>query len=300
MAPTASPSPESSSQRHQKRLVMAFGLVAGFMLVETTAGLLTGSLALLSDAGHMATDAVALGMAVAAVAASRRPWHANATFGAYRLEILAALANAFLLLGVAGWVMVEAVARLRHPQPVELVPMLIVALCGLAVNVVAWLLLRPGARESLTLEGASTEVLADMAGSVGAIAAGVTVAATGWSQADAVFGGLIGLFILPRGWRLGGKALRVLMQAAPRHLDIAEVRRALAGLPGVVDVHDLHIWTLTSDMEVASAHVMIRSPQDPHATLDQARTLLVDRFGISHATLQVEPETHQGCQEVRW
>jgi cobalt-zinc-cadmium efflux system protein len=197
-------------------------------------------------------------------------------------------------------VVVEAVGRLRQPQPVEVAPMLAVAVAGLVANVVAWLLLRGGARESLTLEGASAEVLADVAGSLGAIGAGVTVAVTGWTQADAVFGGLIGLFILPRGWRLGGKALRVLMQAAPRHLDIPEVRQALVGLPGVVDVHDLHIWTLTSDMEVVSAHVMIRSDRDPHATLDQARALLVERFGISHATLQVEPETHEGCQEVRW
>lgn len=271
------------------------------MVVEVVAGFLTGSLALLSDAGHMATDALGLGMALAAItAANKTGTGGNRTFGLYRLEILAALANAVLLFGVAGYVLVEAFRRFQDPPEVLPGPMLVVAVLGLIVNLIGWRLLREGATESINVEGAYLEVLADMIGSIGVIIAALLIRYTGWAYADPLFGAAIGLFILPRAWRLGRRALHVLVEAAPEGLDLEELRRQLSSISGVTDVHDLHVWTLTSEMDVATVHLVTREGNDPHPILDEARTLLQDNYDISHATLQVEPDTHQGCAEVTW
>lgn len=295
--------------RHQKRLAISFVLIAAFFVVEAVAGFLTNSLALLSDAGHMLTDTVGLGMALAAIQLATRHEHRSGagsgtanrhTFGLYRLEILAAFVNALLLIGVAIYVVVEAVRRLTEEPEVQGAPMLIVAVLGFAVNIVAFLLLREGAKESLNVEGAYLEVLADALGSVGVIIAAVLLEVFGWSWADPVAGALIGIWIVPRTIRLGGKAVRVLLQAAPPGLDVEEIRAALAAIPDVVDVHDLHVWTLTSDMENATAHLVIDPGTDGHGVLDQARALLQDRYRIAHATLQVEPSDHQGCDELEW
>jgi cobalt-zinc-cadmium efflux system protein len=290
-----------AGRRHLRPLTIAFGLVVGFMVVEAVAGFLTGSLALISDAGHMATDALGLGMALAAIiAADRAGSRGSRTYGLYRLEILAALANAVLLFAVATYVIYEAVQRLQEPVEVLTTPMLLVAVAGLAVNIIGWRLLRAGAEESINVRGAYLEVLADLVGSIGVIAAALIMIVTDWPYADPLFAALIGLFILPRAWKLGGQALRVLVQAAPAGLDIERMREDLTTVPGVVDVHDLHVWTLTSDMDVATVHLMTRDGTDPHPVLDQARSLLEDRYAIAHATLQVEPDTHQGCSEVTW
>ena len=280
---------------------MAFGVLASFMVVEVVAGLLTGSLALLSDAGHMLTDVLGLGMALAAIQlATRGSERSHHTFGLYRLEILAALANAVLLFGVAVYVFAEAVRRFDDPAEVLGLPLLVVASLGFVVNIIAFLLLREGSKESLNMEGAYLEVVSDTIGSVGVIAGALLIQATGWTWVDPAVGVAIGLWILPRTWRLGAQAVRILVQAAPPGVDLAEMQAALAGLAGVVDVHDLHVWTLTSEMEVASAHLMVAQGIEHHAVLDQARDVLRDRYGISHATLQVEPEDHQGCHEVAW
>ena len=276
--------------RHQGRLALAFGLLAVFMVVEMVAGILTNSLALLSDAAHMLTDVLGLGMALAAIhLASRGSARRYRTFGLYRLEILAALANAILLFGVAIYVFVEAIRRLDDPPEVLGVPMLVVALLGLAVNLIAFFLLREGSKESINVEGAYLEVLADTVGSVGVVVAAlaIEVADSGW--VDPVVGIAIALWILPRTWRLGSRAVRILVQAAPPGTDLDAIHAALARLDGVVDVHDLHVWTLTSDMEVASAHLMVRAGTDGHAVLDQARALLQTDHHIHHATLQIEP-----------
>lgn len=291
----------SAGRRHLRPLAIAFGLVVVFMVVEAIAGFLTGSLALLSDAGHMATDALGLGMALAAiVAAGRSGGGQSQTYGMYRLEILAALANAVLLFAVAGYVLWEAFERFGDPPEILATQMLVVAILGLAVNVVGWWLLRTGASESLNVKGAYLEVLADLAGSVGVIIAAVVTITTGWPYADPLIAALIGVFILPRAWRLGGQAVRILVQAAPKGLDLGEVRAGLGSLEGIEDVHDLHVWTLTSDMEVATAHLMISDGVDPHTVLDDARKLLEDGYGIDHATLQVEPLSHRECSEVSW
>lgn len=290
-----------AGRRHFRPLAIAFGLVVVFMVVEAIAGFLTGSLALLADAGHMATDALGLGMALAAiVAASRTQDGGRRTFGMYRLEILAALANAGLLFAVAGYVLWEASQRFQDPPEILAAPMLAVAVVGLIVNLISWSLLRTGAVESLNVEGAYLEVVADLAGSVGVIVAALVTIMTGWPYADPIVAVLVGLFILPRAWRLGGRALRILVQAAPEDLDLEGISRELGSLPGVEDVHDLHVWTLTSDMEVATVHLMIGDEVDPHPVLDQARSMLEDTYGIDHATLQVEPWSHRECSEVSW
>ena len=287
--------------RHLKPLVISFALIVGFLAVQIVVGIITGSLALLSDAGHMATDALGLGMALAAIqAASAARDHPQRTFGLYRLEILAALVNAALLFGVAGYVLFKAIDRLDDAPDVASVPVLVVGVIGLVVNIVAFLLLRAGAKESLNMRGAYLEVVSDTLGSVGVIVAAIVWGITGWTWVDPVIGAVIGVFILPRAWRLGREALQVLVQAAPARLDVPALQRELAAIIGVVDVHDVHVWTLTSEMEVATAHLMVAVGTDSHAVLDQARHLLADRHGITHATLQVEPEDHHGCDEVNW
>lgn len=295
-----------AGERHKGRLVAAFTIIAAFFVVEAVAGFLTNSLALLSDAGHMLTDVIGIGMALAAIQLASRFADRDAknrsshTFGLYRLEILAAFVNALLLFGVAIWVLVEAARRLTNEPEVLGVPMLVVAVLGLVANLVAFALLREGAKESLNVEGAYLEVLADTIGSVGVIIAAVLLEVFGWGWVDPVIGALIGLWILPRTWRLGRKAVRVLLQSAPEHIDLDVLCADLIAIEGVVDVHDLHVWTLTSEMDAASAHLVTVDGTDAHAVLDQARERLADRHHISHGTFQIEPESHEGCHEMTW
>jgi cobalt-zinc-cadmium efflux system protein len=291
-----------AGQRHRRPLWLAFGVLAVYMLVQAVAAWLTGSLALLSDAGHMFTDVLGIGMALAAITvagrASRDPQH---TFGLYRLEVLAALGNAVLLSGVAIFVLVESVRRLADPPEVAAGPMLLVAAGGFAVNVLAFLLLRRGAEESLNLRGAYLEVLGDLLGSVGVIVAALVIATTGWRYADPIVAVAVALLILPRTWKLALASGRVLVQAAPPHVEVALVRERLAGLDGVTDLHDLHVWTLTSGMEVVSAHLNLTEGADVAVVLAAARRRLHDDFGIDHATLQVEPATPQQlCHGASW
>ena len=301
---THGPPLASAGRRHVRPLAISFALIGGFFVVEAVAGFVTGSLALLSDAGHMLTDVVGIGMALAAIQLAgrfdQRRTATSHTFGVYRLEILAAFVNALLLFAVAIWVLVEAGRRLFDEPDVLGMPMLVVATLGLAVNVVAFVLLRAGAAESLNVEGAYLEVVADTVGSVGVIAAAVMLEWFGWGWADPVVAALIGLWILPRTWRLGRKAVRVLLQAAPDHVDLTALGVDLAAIDGVVDVHDLHVWTLTSDMDAASAHLVARAEADHHAILDRARQLLAERHHVHHGTFQVEPDTHEGCHDVTW
>lgn len=290
-----------TAARHLGRLRFAFALTAVFVVVEVVTAFVTGSLALLADAAHMATDALGIALALGAVVvANRVRTDGMRTFGLFRLEILAALVNATLLFVAAGYVLVEAVLRFaRADTGVDAGPMLVVAVVGLAVNVVVFRLLRAGARENLAMESAYLDALADALGSVGVIVAAVVVMASGWDPIDPIVAIVIALWILPRAWMIGARSVRVLLQVAPPHVDLAVIRRELEALPGVVDVHDLHVWTLTSEMEVASAHVMIANDADAHGVLDQARVLL-EGHDIAHATIQVEPEDHEGCTELNW
>jgi cobalt-zinc-cadmium efflux system protein len=284
----------------RRPLVAALIILIVFTAVEALAAVFTGSLALVSDAGHMFTDVLALTMTLAAITAATRA-SAGHSFGLYRLEVLAALGNAVLLIGVAGWVGYEAFHRLVDPPSVLAGPMLVVAAAGFVANIAAFALLRRGAAASLALRGAYLEVLADLAGSLGVVVAAALIALTGWRWLDPAVALAVGLFILPRTWRLAAEALRVLTQAAPAGMDLDAVRQRLADVPGVRDVHDLHVWTLTSGMDVASAHLTIDPSADLRAVLVGARERLQDGYGIEHATLQVEPAgAPEACGHAGW
>ncbi|HUC33852.1 MAG TPA: cation diffusion facilitator family transporter [Ilumatobacteraceae bacterium] len=286
---------------HAARLRWALVLIVGFLVVEVVVGIVSGSLTVLSDAGHMATDALGIGIALAAItAAARASTDGQRTFGLYRLEILAALANSLLLLGVATYVLVEAVLRLRDPEPVDALPVVVIGVLGLVVNVVAFLLLREGASTSLNVKGAYLEVVADLLGSVGVIIGGLLIWATGADWVDPVIGAAIGLYVVPRAISLGRTALRVLVEAAPDGMAVDDVRSALLGIDGVTDVHDLHVWTLTSEMNVLTAHVVVTDGTAPRPVLLAARGVLHDRFGLEHATLQVEEVGDDPCGDLSW
>lgn len=279
----------SAAGRHKRPLVLALALTAAYMVVEFVAGFAFGSLALVSDAGHMLTDVAGLGMALAAIQIAQSHRSSAATFGLYRLEVLAALVNTLLLFGIAAYVLFEAWRRFQNPVDVPGVGLIVVATVGLAVNIVSFVLLRRGAAESLNVRGAFLEVLSDMLGSVGVIAAGVVLITTGWQYVDPIVGVGIGLFILPRAYRLGRESLRVLLQVAPSEIDVADVQRRLEAIPGVAGVHDLHVWTLTSGLRVASGHLDLPPGEDATPVRERATALLGEEIGIEHVTLQVEP-----------
>ncbi|HEY7718834.1 MAG TPA: cation diffusion facilitator family transporter [Pedococcus sp.] len=287
--------------RHRWRLAVAFALVAVFFVVELGWALLTGSLALLSDAGHMAADVVALGAALVATRVASRPdTTGRRTYGSYRAEVFASGLAVLLMLGVAGYVVVEALRRLGTPHDVQGGPMLVVGAAGLVVNVAAMLLLRGGAGESLNVRGAYLEVVADAAGSVGVIVAGLLVARTGEPRWDTAVALAIGAFVAVRAVTLGRQVLSVLAQHVPAGLEPGTVSADLAAIEGVGDVHDLHVWTLTSGMHVATAHLVSEPGADVRHILAEGRALLRDRHDIAHATLQVEPATGEGCLDTGW
>ena len=279
----------SASGRHKRPLTIALALTATYMVVEAVVGLAIGSLALVSDAGHMLTDVLGLGMALAAIQFAQSRRNPSRTYGLYRLEVLAALANAVLLFAVAGYVVIEAIRRFDDPPEVVGLPLLLTATVGLLVNVVSFRLLRAGSEESLNVKGAFLEVMADAIGSAGVIVAGIILLTTGWPYADPIIGAGIGLFILPRSWRLGRSALRILLEVAPPEIDVAEIRRRLGALSGVEEVHDLHVWSLTSGLDAASGHLILRDAEALGSVLAAATTMLRDDFGVEHVTLQCEP-----------
>jgi cobalt-zinc-cadmium efflux system protein len=250
----------------------------------------------------MVTDVLGVGLALAAIVAARRSRRRPArTFGLYRAEVLAALANAVLLFGVAGYVLYEAVMRFSSPPDVPGLPVVVVSLLGLAANVFAFLLLREGQSESLNLRGAYLEVVADMIGSVGVLVSGLVTLVFGWRYADPIIGVAIGVFVLPRTWTLARRSLRILFQHAPERVDVDELTGALGRLPGVGEVHDVHVWTLTSGMEVASAHLTVGPDCDQSAILAAARELLASAYQLEHATLQVESGVSAAsCRELHW
>jgi cobalt-zinc-cadmium efflux system protein len=292
----------SLGSRHRGRLWAALTIALAVMVVEAAAAWYTDSLALLSDAAHVATDALGIGMALAAILAVRHGiQRRRRTFGLYRLEVLAALANTLLLFGVAIFVIVQAVRRFEDPPEIDSLPMLIAACIALGANITSLMILRAGARESINVRGAYFEVLGDALSSVGVILAAAVIWFTGWHYADSVLAAAVGLFILPRAWRLGRDALRILIQSAPPAVSVAEVDTALADIDGVAEIHDLHIWTLTSGMDVATVHLTLAEGADPQAALGAARAVLADRFGVQHSTVQVEtPGRAAHCETLEW
>jgi cobalt-zinc-cadmium efflux system protein len=299
-APTAAAG--YAGARHRWRLGVAFGLIAAFFVVELVYGLLSGSLALLSDAGHMAADVVTLAAALLATRIAARPdTTGRRSYGSYRAEVFASGFAVLMMLGVAVYIVIEAIGRIDgHDAEISTTPMLVVGSLGLVVNIAAMVLLRAGASESLNVKGAYLEVVADTAGSVGVIVAGVLVAVTGRTVFDTVVAVAIGVFVVVRAISLGRQVFAVLAQHVPEGMDAETVAGDLAAIDGVQDVHDLHLWTLTSGMHVATAHLVTCDEGTTHAVLDQAREVLRERHGVAHATLQVEPSDHRGCGELGW
>ena len=279
----------TSEIRHERPLWWAFGLTLAFLIAEVIGGILTNSLALLSDAAHMATDVIALAISLVAVRLSRKPADAKRTYGYARMEAIGAMVNGLLLFAVAFYVLWEAAHRFSEPPEVASIGMMVIASLGLLVNLIAMRLLKAGSGESLNLKGAYLEVWADMLGSLGVIIAAVLIMVTGWRVVDPIVAVLIGLWVLPRTWTLLREAGQVLMQGVPTGLDIEIVRRALTEQPGVAQVHDLHIWALASRQPIMTAHLVLT---DPTLNVDDLRRtvtqMLEDRFDIGHATLQVE------------
>nr|WP_147128803.1 cation diffusion facilitator family transporter [Nocardia ninae] len=292
----------SASGKYVRRLALAIGLGLITLVTQLVVGLSTSSLALLSDSAHVFTDVFGVAMALVAIMLARRSARsAERSYGMYRGEVLAALFNAVLLFVVAGWVLYEAIGRLADPPEVPGLPVTLVAVVGLVMNVAALLLLRSGAEHSLNVRGAYLEVMADMLGSLGVLVSGLVTMIFGWRYADPLIGIGIGLFVLPRAYSLGKHALRILLQHAPAGLNVTEVDAALQALPGVQQVHDLHVWTLTSGMEVASAHLTIAEDANPSAVLTAGQRLLADSYNLHHATLQVESASSaEHCQRMSW
>lgn len=274
--------------RHRKPLLIAFCLTGSYMMVEFIVGFAIKSLALISDASHMGTDVIGLGLALAAITLASRPASSRRTFGFYRLEVLAALANGLLLFGVAGFVLVEAVRRFQEPAQVPGLPLFIVAFIGLVINLISFRLLMAGSKESLNLKGAYLEVMGDLLGSVAVIVAAVILMTTGWAYADPIIGVGIGLFILPRTWKLTRQALGILMESSPDHLDAAVIEKSLLKLPGVLAIHDLHIWTITSGMDSVTGHVVVKDGADHEQVLEAVVGVLRDGYHVSHTTIQCE------------
>lgn len=269
------------------RLRWVLILTSALMVAEVVGGLLSGSLALLADAGHMLTDAGSIALSLFAMRMARRPANAEKTYGYVRLEILAALVNGATLLVIAGFIVVEAWERVRDPVEIQAGLMLGVATAGLAVNITGALLLHAHAHESLNVRGAYLHVLGDMLGSVGAITAGLVILLTGWTLADPIVSVVIALLILFSAWRLVREAADVLLEAAPRHIDVEEVVRELRDVEGLDHVHDVHVWTLTSGFVALSAHGVIDDPAHHTRILDEVQARMQAR-GIGHVTFQIE------------
>ena len=278
------------------RLAVVLVLTVAVLVAEVIGAALSASLALLADAGHMATDALGIGLALGAVTLAQRSPRGRRTFGWQRLEILAAVANGVLLLGVCAFVVVEAVRRIGDPPEIGSGIMLAVACVGLAVNLVGLAVLRSGRRESLTVRGAYLEVLGDALGSVAVVVAAAVIATTGWTPADTVASLAVGALVLPRAWHLLREALDVLLEAAPRGVDLDRVREHMKRVDGVLDVHDLHAWTITSGMPVLSAHVVVADEalDAGHGgrVLDALCECLGSHFDVEHCTFQLEGERH--------
>lgn len=274
--------------QHEQPLWWAFGLTTAFLIAEVIGGLITNSLALLSDAAHMGTDVIALAISLFAVRLSRRPPDAKRTYGYARMEAIGAMINGGLLFLVAGYILWEAVGRFRHPPEVASTGMMVIAVIGLVINLVSMRLLKAGSGTSLNVKGAYLEVWSDMLGSIGVIIGALVIKLTGWTVADPIIAVLIGLWVLPRTWTLLREAGQVLMQGVPHGLELDEVRTMMLSHPNVVAVHDLHAWALGSKEPVLTAHIVLREGGDGEQVRRSLAVTLEERFNVHHATLQVE------------
>lgn len=280
----------------RRRLMLVLSITAVFMVVEFVGGWISNSLALMADAGHMLSDVAALGLSAFALWFSRRPATTDKTYGYMRIEILAALVNGATLFVISLIILWQAWSRFLEPQSVEGALMLGVAVAGLLVNIIAAFLLHSSSGHNLNLRGAYLHVLGDLLGSVGAIAAAIIILSTGWMPADPIISIIVALLILVGAWRLVRESVDVLLEAVPRHIDLGAVHSALRAIPGVEQVHDLHVWTLTSGYLAMSGHVVIVDPGRHQETIHVVHEVMHREFGISHVTVQIE---HKAIVELR-
>ena len=286
---------------NSRRLAVVLGMMLAVAVVQVIGAGFSGSLALLADAGHTVTDSFGVALALAAVWLAARPATDERTFGYQRAEILAAAVNALVLFVLCGFIVVEAVDRLQRPADVSGVGVVVVAAFGLAMNIGALFVLRSGAKESLNVKGAYLEVISDALASVGVIAGGAVVWLTGWTRVDTLVSLGIAAIIVPRAWTLLREAVHILLEATPKDMDLAEVREHLLGHPAVLDVHDLHAWTITSGVPVMSAHVVVAEEhlRDTGRMLDELHACLTGHFDVEHSTLQLEPPGHADHEGAR-
>lgn len=279
---------QSASSRNKRSLAVVFGLTSFYLIVEVVGGLWTGSLALLADAGHMLTDVAGVGLALLAIRFAEKPASPERTYGYYRVEILAALTNAVVLILISLYILYEAYQRFKNPPEVESAAMLGVACVGLIINIIGMYILRAGSRESLNMKGAYFEVLSDMLTSIGVIVAGLIMLTTGWYYADPILSAAIGLFILPRTWALMKDAVGVLIEGTPADVNITALRESLTRIEGVAGIHDLHVWSLTSGVNAMSVHAVIESDDQHDLVLERVHEHCTEEFKISHVTVQTE------------
>lgn len=284
----------SSASKNKHRLMMAFGLTSFYLIVEVVGGLLTNSLALLADAGHMLTDVAGLGLALLAIKFAERPATPERTYGYYRVEILAALTNAVVLIGISIYILFEAYDRFLNPPAVQSTGMLLVAVVGLGVNIGSMFILQAGASESLNMKGAYFEVLSDALTSIGVIIAGVIMWVSGWYYADPLISAGIGLFIFPRTWALLNESVGILLEGTPSEINLASLRETINKIDGVISCHDLHVWTLTSGVNAMTVHVVMENTTSHEQLRKLVQKQITSAFKISHVTVQVEEE---GCAE---
>jgi cobalt-zinc-cadmium efflux system protein len=285
----------SAASRHRTHLASTLGISVVVLTAELVAGIASNSLALLADAGHVFADISGMAVSLVAIWLAARPRSDGRTFGLYRLEILAATANGLLLLAISVVILVAGVRRFVAPPAIEAPLVVVVAAFALAANVISLRLLTPGRRESLNVRGAYLEVLGDLLGAGAVLVAGIAIYLTGWRQADAVASIVVGLLIVPRAVSVLRESVDVLLEATPKGVDMAHVRQHILEAPGVSDVHDLHAWTITSGMNVMSAHVVLAADGQPGDVLDHLGQCLSDDFDIAHSTFQLETPEH-----VRW
>ena len=285
----------SSREKGKSRLRVVFVLTSLFFIVEVIGGLWTNSLALLSDAGHMLSDMFALGLSLFAFWLSSKKPSPTKTYGYYRFEVVAAFINGVLLILIALWVFSEAFSRFQHPATVKSVPMLFIAVLGLIINLVGIYLLHELGRESINIQGALFHLIGDAAGSVGAIAAAIAITLTGWTFFDPMISVLIGFLIIYSAWRLLWDVVNILMQGVPAHIDLDSIRQSLLSVDGVTGLCDLHIWSLTSQLDMLSAHVVVEDMGRNKEILEQLTRVINDKFGINHVTLQIEDEAVGTC-----
>jgi cobalt-zinc-cadmium efflux system protein len=284
----------SSRAENRRRLGIVLGLTGVYMLAEVVGGLLSNSLALLADAGHMLSDVGALGLSIFAIWVAQRPANPKRTYGYYRVEILAALVHAAALLAIAVFITTEAVERFSRPPEVRAPIMLAVAVGGLIVNLIGLMILRAGKKENVNVRGAWLHVMTDALGSVGAILSAAAVWAFDFRLADPLASMVISALVVYSSWPLLKQTVAILMESAPGHIDVDLVRDAMAATPGVREVHDLHVWTITQGLECLSGHVVTESQENQQELLATLRHTLHERFGIDHVTIQIELV---GCEE---